>query len=86
MSEKELRIAIYETDKKFVEGNYGDFYNTMTKADAMEKIGKAIAAKIAQYREEDSVRFKPGIVNTELLFCLEASEAALDAILGAWEK
>ncbi len=81
MAKKQLRIAIYETDKKVVEGNCGDFYNTMNRGDAMMTIGNEIAKKIAQYREDGTVRFNHGIVNTELLFCLEAAEAALDALL-----
>lgn len=82
MAKKQLRIAIYKTDKKVVEGNYGDFYNTMKQSDAMMTIGDEIAKKIAQYREDGTVSFKNGIVNTELLFCLEAAESALDALLG----
>lgn len=45
MAEKEERIAIYETDKQVIEGNYGDFYNTIGRADALEKMAKAICAK-----------------------------------------
>jgi hypothetical protein len=37
----EIRIAIYETTDKVVEGSYGDFYNTIEKSEAIERMAKA---------------------------------------------
>lgn len=42
MAEKELRIAIYETDKEVVEGNYGDFYNTKSKKDVFANLERIL--------------------------------------------
>ena len=40
--EKQLRIAIYETPDEIIEGGYGDFYNTLDRKKAIEKIAKGI--------------------------------------------
>lgn len=40
--EKPLRIAIYETAEKIIEGGYGDFYNTLNRKTAVERIAKGI--------------------------------------------
>lgn len=42
MAEKEERILCIETDEKIVECGYGDFYNTMTRQEAIERMAKAI--------------------------------------------
>lgn len=42
MAEKEERILCIETDEKIVECGYGDFYNTMTRQEAIEKMAKGI--------------------------------------------
>lgn len=36
------RIAIYETESKIIEGDYGDFYNTISRAEAIERMAKAM--------------------------------------------
>lgn len=34
----EERIAIYETESKIIEGDYGDFYNTISRTQAIERM------------------------------------------------
>ena len=41
--ENQLRIAIYETPENIIEGGYGDFYNTLDRKTAIEKMAKALA-------------------------------------------
>lgn len=36
------RIAIYETESKIIEGDYGDFYNTISRTEAIERMAKAL--------------------------------------------
>lgn len=43
MKDENLRIAIYETPEKIIEGGYGDFYNTIERKTAIEKMARALA-------------------------------------------
>lgn len=45
MAEKEERIFCIETDEKIVECGYGDFYNTMPKKEAIERMAKAVCMR-----------------------------------------
>ena len=42
MAEKEERILCIETYEKIAECGYGDFYNTITRQEAIERMAKAI--------------------------------------------
>lgn len=42
MAEKEERILCIETDEKIVEVGYGDFYNTMPKKQAINRMAEAM--------------------------------------------
>lgn len=44
MAEKEERILCIETDEKIVECGYGDFYNTISRKEAIERMAKALCA------------------------------------------
>lgn len=35
---KQLKIAIYETAEEVIEGAYGDFYNTLSRPEAINKM------------------------------------------------
>ena len=65
----ELRIAIYETTEKIVEGAYGDFYNTFTRKKAIEKMIEAIW---------DAIYYQTIGIKDE---CIPAAEAALESLL-----
>lgn len=41
----EERIAIYKTESKIIEGYYGDFYNTISRTEAIERMAKALYDK-----------------------------------------
>ena len=80
MAEKEERILCIETDEKIVECGYGDFYNTMTRQKAIEKMAKAIF----------TLRFAPleikgkgwdDLNGWQKGNCLRIAEAALNALL-----
>ena len=85
----EERIAIYETESKIIEGDYGDFYNTISRTEAIERMAKALwdrnQKRIARINKEfvitpwDTVE-RPS-PNTQVY--LENSEAALDALVEA---
>ena len=70
--EKQLRIAIYETPDKIIEGGYGDFYNTLDRKTAIEKMQKAIFPLAHKLHGDDSV-FND---------CYFIAQAALNALLG----
>ena len=70
--ENQLRIAIYQTPEKIIEGDYGDFYNTLERKQAIEKIQKAIFPLAHKLRGDDSV-FND---------CYFMAQAALNALLG----
>ncbi len=42
MAEKEERILCIETYEKIAECGYGDFYNTMTRQEAIYRMAKAL--------------------------------------------
>ena len=84
----EERIAIYETESKIIEGDYGDFYNTISRTEAIERMAKALwdrnQKRIARINKEfvitpwDTVE-RPS-PNTQVY--LENAEAALNALVG----
>ena len=37
------RIAIYGTESKIIEGDYGDFYNTISRTEAVERMANAMS-------------------------------------------
>lgn len=69
MAEKEERILCIETEEKIVECGYGDFYETIPKTDAIEKMAKAIY-EVTLKRNQDYI-LHAGIL----------AEAALNALL-----
>ena len=74
MAEKEERILCIETDEKNVECGYGDFYNTMTRKEAINRMAKAFFKSWygEGFEQEDTDlkrRYK------------ESAEAALNALL-----
>jgi hypothetical protein len=84
MAEKELRIAIYKTDKQVVEGNYGDFYNTMTRAEAIERIAKEIARQYdprKPNKEEYEKVWKQELFPATKKYYLKQAECVLNALL-----
>lgn len=78
----EERIAIYVTESKIIEGNYGDFYNTISRAEAIERMAKILCQKNHSISSCDFC-----VCNEEgfCYGCLEAkkieAEAALDALI-----
>ena len=73
--ENQLRIAIYETPEKIIEGGYGDFYNTLDRKTAIEKMAKAIC-NLGD--EETWKRVDFDCQN----YCRSCAEHALKALLG----
>lgn len=67
MAEKEERILCIETDEKIIECGYGDFYNTITRQEATDKMAEAI---IREDGEGISYLYAHGL-----------AEAALNALL-----
>lgn len=47
-TKEQLRIAIYETPEKVIEGGYGDFYNTLERSEAIQRMYKGF------YRAKDN--------------------------------
>lgn len=70
MAEKEERILCIETYEKIAECGYGDFYNTITRKEAIERMAKAISKAFL-----DDKGNSQGATDKEL------AEAALNSLL-----
>lgn len=83
MNENEkLRIAIYETSEKVVEGGYGDFYNTIERKTAIEKMAKAVCMRVMYGCERCAFgKDKEKCEEWIALNHIREAEAALNALL-----
>lgn len=81
MAKKEERILCIETDEKIVECGYGDFYNTMTRQEAIEKMAKAMCHSPSGTCEDCFARESKKACKQALFGMEELAEAALDALL-----
>lgn len=80
MAEKEERILCIETCEKIAECGYGDFYNTITRQEAIERMAKGI-----HYYEwaHDKHFPKWNELNSDIQNDYKnMAEAALNALLG----
>ena len=81
------RIAIYETENKIIEGDYGDFYNTISRTEAIERMAKAMWNRNQKQIERTNKEFVITLWETierpspNTQFFLEEAEAALNALL-----
>lgn len=83
MSEQEERIAIYKTYDKVIEGGYGDFYETIPRQEAVERMAAEMFGVATAVCDDAKKNWR----NTDLLpstidFYVGMAEAALDALLG----
>ena len=78
---KKLRIAIYETSEKIVEGGYGDFYNTIERKTAIEKMAKAMCYNQSRYIVWKNCDGKSCDKCRYYINWLQLAEAALNALL-----
>ena len=83
-AKQEMRIAIYETTDKVVEGSYGDFYNTIKRAEAIESMAKEMARLYCPEKptkkEFESIWEYELLLSTQKHF-KELAEAALEGLL-----
>ena len=81
MAEKEERILCIETDEKIVECGYGDFYNTLPRKEAINRMAKAIFNYYTDGIEPQNWEIKEVRDNFN-----KVAEAALNALLSDGEK
>lgn len=83
MAEKEERIAIYVTESQVVEGDYGDFYNTISRTEAIQRMARALYSKyVVRCNSEDCPNDGPTCEGCKIWKKYEEmAAAALDALL-----
>lgn len=89
MSEtNEQRIAIYETEDAVFEGNYGDFYHSISRADAVERMAKAMCIASGADVCEECKKRKDVNCLTRLRRNghIMRAEAALDALINSQDN
>ena len=77
--DNQLRIAIYETTEKIIEGGYGDFYNTLDRKTAIDKMARAICLCDDDSGCKGKCDKKCGVWKHSI----PHARAALNALLGA---
>lgn len=76
----EERIAIYETKSKIIEGDYGDFYNTISRNEAIGRMAIGMCLKCNKTDAcENCLSASNGDCDLKSYYPL--AEAALDALL-----
>ena len=74
------RIAIYKTESKIIEGDYGDFYNTISRTEAVERMAVAMCLKCNKTDTcENCLSASNGDCDLKSYYPL--AEAALDALI-----
>lgn len=85
MAEKEERILSIETDEKIVECGYGDFYNTISKKEAIDRMAKAICKFEMMSARNVCKECSAECFEHLELEVVDKAEAALKALLGEKE-
>ena len=79
------RIAIYKTESKIIEGDYGDFYNTISRTEAVERMAAAMCMRANRIFDcKDCLTAAKGDCEVRLYHNIAA--AALDALLEAYRN
>lgn len=80
MAEKKERILCIETYEKIAECGYGDFYNTITRQEAIERIAKALIRADYPNAQESILAMRWNNPASKDYYLIMA-EAALNALL-----